>query len=424
MSKIRIKNFGPIKEGYLENDGWIDIKKVIVFIGNQGSGKSTVAKAISTLSWLEKSINRGDTDKNKISFASFKQIFEYHKVHNYFTDKTFIEYIGEKYHILYDRKKEYPIIEEVADENYIVPKISYIPAERNFLSTISDAFNVKGLPDNLFSFAEKLRKAQNELNGEKLELPIGNYNYEYDKNQDSSFVAGHDYRINLIEASSGLQSFIPLYLVSKNLSASIFENQEKLKRTLTVEQSVRFATDIMNLTNNKSLKNIERNKKIEEVKARYFNKCFQNIVEEPEQNLFPTSQKNMLFSLLEFNNLSEGNKLIMTTHSPYIINYLSIAIQGAYLLNKIKESPKNLNDTAVKYNLEDKTLEDRLNEIVSIKSVVSSDNVVIYELDEIKGIIKKLTTYEGIPSDKNYLNKSLADGNYLFDALLEIEEDL
>lgn len=424
MSKIRIKNFGPIKEGSLENDGWIDIKKVIVFIGNQGSGKSTVAKAISTLSWLEKSINRGDTDKNKINFASFKQLFEYHKVHNYFTDKTFIEFIGEKYHILYDRKNEYPIIEEVAGEDYIVPKISYIPAERNFLSTISDAFNVKGLPDNLFSFAEKLRKAQIELNGEKLELPIGNYNYEYDDNIDTSFVTGHDYRINLIEASSGLQSFIPLYLVSKNLSASIFENQEKLKRTLTVEQSVRFANEIMNLTNNKTLKNKERNIKIEEVKARYFNKCFQNIVEEPEQNLFPTSQKNMLFSLLEFNNLSEGNKLIMTTHSPYIINYLSIAIQGAYLLNKIIESPKNLNDTAVKYNLEDKTLEDRLNEIVAVKSVVSSDNVVIYELDEINGIIKKLTTYEGIPSDKNYLNKSLADGNYLFDALLEIEEDL
>ena len=52
MGKIKIKNFGPIKEGYQDNDGWIDIKKVTVFIGNQGSGKSTVAKLISTFVWI------------------------------------------------------------------------------------------------------------------------------------------------------------------------------------------------------------------------------------------------------------------------------------------------------------------------------------------------------------------------------------
>jgi predicted ATPase len=63
MSKIKIKNFGPIKEGYQENDGWIDIKKVTVFIGNQGSGKSTVAKLISTFTWIEKALVRGDYTK-------------------------------------------------------------------------------------------------------------------------------------------------------------------------------------------------------------------------------------------------------------------------------------------------------------------------------------------------------------------------
>ena len=43
MAKIRIKNFGPIRQGCPDDDGWIDIKKVSVFIGNQGSGKSCVA---------------------------------------------------------------------------------------------------------------------------------------------------------------------------------------------------------------------------------------------------------------------------------------------------------------------------------------------------------------------------------------------
>ena len=44
MIRLRIKNFGPIGLGLLENDGWIDFKRVTLFIGNQGAGKSTLAK--------------------------------------------------------------------------------------------------------------------------------------------------------------------------------------------------------------------------------------------------------------------------------------------------------------------------------------------------------------------------------------------
>ena len=54
MSRIKIKNFGPLKETVSAMDGWIDIEKVTVFTGNQGSGKSTVAKLVSTFTWMEK----------------------------------------------------------------------------------------------------------------------------------------------------------------------------------------------------------------------------------------------------------------------------------------------------------------------------------------------------------------------------------
>ena len=86
MSKIKIKNFGPIKDGYQDNGGWIDIKKVTVFIGNQGSGKSTVAKLISTFTWIEKALVRGDYNKkwferkNKLK----NQYLNYHRLENYF----------------------------------------------------------------------------------------------------------------------------------------------------------------------------------------------------------------------------------------------------------------------------------------------------------------------------------------------------
>ena len=414
MSKIKIKNFGPIKEGMIDNDGWIDIKKVTVFIGNQGSGKSTVAKAISTLSWLEKSINRGDIELRNFNFHFFKNCFKFHKIDSYFSDKTYVEYVGEKYYILCDRRNSPPTIREKTNDKYIIPKICYIPAERNFLSTISDAFNVKGLPDNLFSFAERLRKAQNELNGEKLKLPIGDYEYQYDDNVDISFIDGNDYHINLTDASSGLQSFIPLYLVAKHLSKSISENQEDPKRTLTVDQSVRFANEILNITSDGRLNDKEKNQKIEKVKAKYFNKCVINIVEEPEQNLFPTSQQQMLNSLLEFNNMNEGNKLIMTTHSPYLINYLTLNVKAEHVYESLIEKKYKLGDP--------ETLE--LNKIVPLSSFIKSDDLAIYELDESNGSIKKLSTFQGIPSDKNFLNISLGKTNQLYDSLLEIEEDL
>lgn len=96
MSKIRIKNFGPIKEGYLENDGWLDVKKVTVLIGNQGSGKSTVAKLISCFMWLEKALIRGDI-KAPVSNSIFIELIKFHRLENYLEPLTKIEYKGATY---------------------------------------------------------------------------------------------------------------------------------------------------------------------------------------------------------------------------------------------------------------------------------------------------------------------------------------
>ena len=100
MSKIRIKDFGPVKEGYLDDGGWLDVKKVTVFIGNQGSGKSTVAKAISTMTWMEKALNRGDIEEPK-NFVDFHNYFKYQGIKDYFDQNTIIEFYGDAFNILY-----------------------------------------------------------------------------------------------------------------------------------------------------------------------------------------------------------------------------------------------------------------------------------------------------------------------------------
>ena len=227
MSKIRIKNFGPIKEGYTQNDEWIDIKKVTLFIGNQGSGKSTVAKVISVLTWLEKAIYRGDVDINGISNNDFYDFFDYQRIKSYFKDNTEIEYIGKKISFKY-KNKTTPQITLLNKLGYALPKIMYVPSERNFLSVVKNAYGVKNLPDTLYTFAEELKKGQLKLNGNSLPIPIGDLSFQYNKTNDTSILKGADYEVDLIESSSGYQSFVPLYLVTKFLSDALIEGDELL----------------------------------------------------------------------------------------------------------------------------------------------------------------------------------------------------
>ncbi len=406
MMKIKISDFGPIKKGCLANDGWIEIQKNTFFIGNQGSGKSTLAKIISLMMWLEKSLKRGDIVLPGFHLAELKKHTKYHKIQNYFSKNTFIDYVGNAYHIRIDvANKKMPLtIEEIKGKNYIVPKIMYVPSERNFLSAISGAFGIKGLPENVFSFAEELKKAQKSSGGKKIDLRMGEQKFFYNDTDDSSYLLGKGFKIDLAEASSGFQSFVPLFLVSQHLCESISEDEEVLRKNLSVDQTIRMNSEIAELVQSGRDKSVQAS--IYAIRSKYYNRCFINVVEEPEQNLYPETQWQILKSLLAFNNRNKDNKLIITTHSPYLINYLAIAVKGYTLWEKSGKEH----------------LKVELEKILPEVSAVNPDDLVIYMLDDKEGVIRKLDDYEGIPSDENYLNVDLGRINDLFINLLEIED--
>jgi predicted ATPase len=416
MSKIRIKNFGPIKAGLLENDGWMDIKKVTLFIGNQGSGKSTLAKLISTFTWIEKALTRGDYDskhferKNKLKNLYLK----YHRLENYFSNSesdnsTLIEYIGHSFKLTY--KQGNLSVEDLKNGHYPLPQIMYVPAERNFIANVKKAKALNLTSDALIEFVTEYNNALNLMKG-GLKLPINEVDVEYNKSNDVVYLKGKDFKIKLSEASSGFQSVVPLYLVSKYLGNSVKLQSESEKELMSSEQRERFRNKVKAILNSDALTEEQKRIAISE-EAKKFNKtAFVNIVEEPEQNLFPSSQRKLLNSLLEINNVNEANKLVITTHSPYLINYLTLAVKANSLINnEIKTLV--FSDVA-----------NDISKIVPLASIIKSSDLAIYELNESNGTVKLLENYMGLPSDENYLNVELAESNELFAQLLQMQQTL
>jgi len=152
-------------------------------------------------------------------------LFAYHKIDCYIKKETEIQYIGEACKITYlDSKIS---IDLIKDTEYIRPKIIYIPAERNFCTAIENASSLKGLAKDNFDFLSDYMIAANSLKISKYKLPLNGYDYRYDSKTNTSYVAddAKDYEIDIVNASSGLQSLSPMALTSAYYSQFIADDK-------------------------------------------------------------------------------------------------------------------------------------------------------------------------------------------------------
>lgn len=404
MAQLRIKNFGPIVQGMQGNDGWLTFKRVTVFIGNQGSGKSTLAKLFSTFSWMEKALVRGDYEQKWFERKDrFKnQLLPYHRLEHYLhAQDTEIEYQGQAYSLRY--ADGYLRIQKQAGAVYQLPQVMYVPAERNFIAYVRHPRELKLSSDALKEFLAEYDKAKAHMTG-AVRLPINATELEYDKLNDLLNLKGTHHKLRLTDASSGFQSLVPMFLVSQYLAGTVDS-----KEPMSMQELDRFKKWAAEIFANDSLTEEQQRAALSTLSARFNKKAFLNIVEEPEQNLFPASQWEMLKSLLQFNAQGPHNRLILTTHSPYIVSYLSLAVQAHQLHAKLQ-------------TLGRADLIERLVQIVPAHAMVAPQDLAIYQSDETQGTVTELPNFEGIPSDSNVLNTYLRKGNELFDQLLDLEE--
>lgn len=403
MQQILIQNFGPIVN---KKRTLIDFSKVLVLCGEQGTGKSTVAKLVSQFSWLEKALVRRDFSVVDIEENGFfLRLSSFHNLTSYFKPDSYLKFDGIKYDFVYENQSLK--VKKKSNAEYVRPQIMYIPAERNLVAALENAAKIQNLPKPVAVFLEEYYNALRNAKA-PVKLPLNGYNVVYDDKTNTVWFGDGDFKIKLSEAASGFQSLVPLLLVSKNLLLRVMlhADSSESRSEASLVESLRLKDMISEILNNKDLDEKVRVFAIQELNKSIRNNLLLNVVEEPEQNLYPLSQRVVLNELLAINNAIEGNQLVLTTHSPYIINYLTLAIKMGMLKQKYGE---------------DKL--DGMDEVVPLRSAVLPGNVAIYQLLN-DGELGLLDTYEGLPADSNVLNGALGETNELFDILLEKEDAL
>jgi predicted ATPase len=364
-AKLIVKNFGPL------NDIEIEVREMVTFIGAQASGKSTIAKLLSIFE---------DENFRKDEKITFEDELKKYNIFSYLSEYTYIEYSkgivihkisGFIFKFLYSKKngafkinfreklkknilenfskyknvedskiaKEFELItiidsltskkdidhtkmlnvfknsieEPITGEDFesffkvyeeqlfkktgisVIYDSTYIPTERNFLHLIAE--NTLGLinnnvqiPKHLLESGQDYEKALQKV--KELPLSIIDKKITYKREGKTSYIYHNETeKVDLLESASGLQSIIPILLL------------------------VEYA---------KSLKG-EYN--------------FNFVVEEPELNLYPKAQHELIKYLVK-NCLLERRNLILTTHSPFVlasINNLLLAYE------KGQSKPKEVN---------------------------------------------------------------------------------
>jgi predicted ATP-dependent endonuclease of OLD family len=131
------------------------------------------------------------------------------------------------------------------------------------------------------------------------------------------------------------------------------------------------------------------------------------IIEEPEQNLFPRTQMDLLFNIISEIKNERNHKLLMTTHSPYVLYALNNCLMAYLVKENLEENVKTEID-CVKYALNPKE--------VSVWSL--KDGCVRNEKDEINGTIQD----ERGLIRKNYFNEVMRQVMGDFNKLLEYDD--
>jgi predicted ATPase len=301
MKHLVIHNLGPLKEADVE------LKHINVIIGSQSSGKSCVLKTACYCTWVEKRIELTQTSVFFAKDGNFlKELERFHKLKGYIKPDTFISYESDYMAFSYDNATNTFKFEwKEGRWNYRRSKVTYIPAERNLVAAIPNWFQVKFADDNIRDFMADWETARQATQEDITVLNLG-VSYHYDANTKSDRVkVSDDVTLDFTNTSSGLQSVIPLFV---HLSHITKIRHDRIESFANLQE------------NSILLAKLDEEDKTD-VYTNYVHTHHCDIfLEEPEANLFPPTQSNLVEWLLNKTKGDHSSNLFIATHSPYILN--------------------------------------------------------------------------------------------------------
>ena len=348
MQTIEIRNIGPLVE-----TGIIPVSQVMLLIGEQSTVKSTFMKILCFCCWLEKQVMiGGDSIVSKYThyYRFWNELKKFHHFNDEFlSDSSYIKYDGSAIQIeMRGKKRNAKIVRKpkfAAIRHNL--KISFLPSERNLLSSIQNIENLYRSKDvdMLFNYILEWGEARLQFGvANPLDLVfVDKMKYYYDaKNGDVLTLADGHSKIKPYYASSGVQSALPIQVLATYLAGEVGTSAkispvEYLKQLDLTDSKI----DIKVMTS--VLKNIQN-------RSSY--KSFHMFIEELEQNLFPKAQfelVKMLVGLLkkmEQKSTGYTSMVFLTTHSPYVLTALNVMMlaSAAYEMSPDKVNDLGLED--------------------------------------------------------------------------------
>ena len=323
---IIIKNFGPLKEVEID-----DIKPLTVFIGKSAGGKSIIMKVIVLMRYIYKMVNIRSYLKNaKITRSPFKLRFNsllHDGPKGMITAQTEIYYTveinGNKYTLKYTNRGLQSDI-NIPDKDLIFFKEAYVSGMRSLIPIwASKAVSVKG--ENLgFFFHETFNDfndATDVIKEQKLEYLNLKMKVRKSGNRPKLFtiesLQNDAVPIELRYASSGIQTSAPLVAIV-HYFAQEFSFKDAFQRSVL---NYLYKQDLLT----KFTPGINRNK---------LGKYVHIHIEEVELSLAPEDQRAFMSNLVEevFHKNKKDRKLglMVSTHSPYIVNHLNVLLRAGY----------------------------------------------------------------------------------------------
>lgn len=399
--KLVIRNFGPIKSVELE------LGRFNVLIGEQGTGKSTVAKVLAVCRYFSYIVEIFP----EYHFNIFKSGLTAWGLSDYIKDDTLIKYSCKHYSVSYESftyvQQGLSIDDSVLDYEVQDFILHLVPISIEFNNLLAELAKIK--PQESNNTKDAFEHSLKVLNWT---IPTSFYLNDVKKVMDNPFY---------LPTERGLQSIFTIGKSSiQNLSDALYIQFTKLDRNVRMFGDGGTLIEPLNIEyENKNgqgfVKKREENQFYSLFNAasgyqsvipivlsiKYyweFRKKKTFLIEEPELNLFPIAQNALMQYLVNACN-SYGHSFLCTTHSPYVL--------------------ASINNCIYAYNV-GQSKKEEVNEVLAEKYWLNPDDVSAYRLlpdGTAKNIIDE-ELKEIIVEELNGVSKEI---NAVYDRILDIK---